>query len=443
MIPANDVRLGYHEDFRRLGAALPGAGLPWLREQRAEAIDRFMEQGFPTLKHEDWKYTDARPIAMRRFGLATGSVRLDPQEIAPYAWSGHQLVFVDGRYAPALSRPGVLPRGVRLLSLTAALTEEPQMLESWLGREAVPARHGFEALNTAFMQDGAVVRIGRGVAIEEPIHLLFLASGAPESAVYWRNLIVAEAGSRATVIETYASLDGAAHMTNAITEVTLESNASLEHYRLGRESDTAYHIGGTRAHLARDSRYASHAVTLGARLARHELDAVLDAEGAECLLNGFYATRGQQHVDNHTRIEHRAPHGTSREWYKGVLDDRSRAVFSGRIVVHPQAQRTDAEQANHHLLLSREAEADSRPQLEIYANDVKCAHGATAGQLDETALFYLRSRGLDEARARGLLVYAFAADVLARMRLVPLRRALEHQLAGRLLAVESVQELLT
>lgn len=443
MIPANDVRLGYHEDFRRLGAALPGAGLPWLREQRAEAFERFMEQGFPTLKHEDWKYTDARPIAARRFAPATGGASLDPQAIAPYAWSSHQLVFVDGRYAPALSRPGSLSHGVRLLSLAAALDEEPQMLEPWLGREAAPARHGFEALNAAFLQDGAVVRIGRGVTLEAPIHLLFLASGAPESAVYWRNLIVAEAGSRATVIETYASLDGAAHLTNAITEVALESNAALEHYRLGRESDTAYHIGGTRARLARDSRYASHVVTLGARLARHELDAVLDAEGAECLLNGFYATRGQQHVDNHTRIEHRAPHGTSREWYKGVLDDRSRAVFSGRIVVHPQAQRTDAEQANHHLLLSRDAEADSRPQLEIYANDVKCAHGATAGQLDEDALFYLRSRGLDESRARGLLVYAFAADVLARMRFAPLRQALAQQLAGRLLAGEAARELLT
>ena len=443
MNAAGDVRLWYHEDFRRLEGALPGAGLPWLRQRRVEALERFMEQGFPTLKHEDWKYTDVRPIAMRRFAPAAGDGRLDPQALAPYAWSGHQLVFVDGRYAPALSRPGSLPRGVRLLSLAAALAEEPLLLESWLGRQMPTPRHGFEALNTTFLQDGAVVWIGRGVTVEAPIHLLFLATGAPESAVYWRNLIVAETGSRATVIETYASLDGAAHLTNAITEVTLESGALLEHYRLGRESDTAYHIGATHARLARDSRYASHAVTFGARLARHELDAVLDAEGAECLLNGFYATRGQQHVDNHTRIEHRAPHGTSREWYKGVLDDRSRAVFSGRIVVHPQAQRTDAEQANHHLLLSRDAEADSRPQLEIYANDVKCAHGASAGHLDEDALFYLRSRGLDEARARGLLVYAFAADVLARMRLAPLRQALEQQLAGRLLAGESVKELLT
>ncbi len=442
MNPANDVRLGYHEDFRRLEDTLPGASLPWLREQRAEAFDRFMEQGFPTLKNEDWKYTDVRPIAMRRFAPATGDAGLDPRALVPHAWSGHQLVFVDGRYAPALSRAGRLPDGVRLLSLAAALAEESRLLESWIGRQMRAPRHGFEALNTAFLQDGAVLRIGRGTAVEEPIHLLFLAGGMPESAVYWRNLIIAEAGSRATVIETYASLDGAAHLTNAVTEVTLEPNAAIEHYRLGHESDTAYHVGGTYARLARDSRYASHVVTLGARLARHELDAMLDAEGAECLLNGLYATRGQQHVDNHTRIEHRAPHGTSREWYKGVLDDRSRAVFGGRIVVHPQAQRTDAEQANHHLLLSRDAEADSRPQLEIYANDVKCAHGATTGHLDEDALFYLRSRGLDEARARGLLVYAFAADVLARMQLTPLRKELEQQLAGRLIAGEPVKELL-
>jgi Fe-S cluster assembly protein SufD len=438
-----DRREEYRRDYVQREARLPGQGLPWLRAQRRQALEYFMDTGFPTFQHEDWKYTDVRPIAKRRFVPADGVGHVDAAALAPYALPGHQLVFVDGRYQPALSRLGPLPDGARLLSLGEALARDPALVEGRLGACAGPARHGFAALNSALLQDGAVVYLHAGTVLEEPIHLLFVSTGAPDAAAYPRNLIVAEAGSQATVIESYLGRDGGPTLTDALSEVTLEPGAALEHYRLEREAESGYHIGATHVRLARDSRYSSHAVALGARLARHELYAALEAEGAECALNGLYVGRGRQHLDQHTRIDHCRPRGTSRELYKGVLDGEARGVFSGRVVVHPDARKSDAEQANHNLLLSDTAEADSRPQLEIYADDVKCAHGSSTGSLDPDQLFYLRSRALDEALARNLLVYAFARDVLARMRLAPLRLALERQFAGRLLAGHAAEELLS
>lgn len=427
------------QDFRDIEPMLPGANVPWLQAQRATALEVFRDAGFPTLRHEDWKYTDTRPIVQRRFHLAGATHLPDAAALRPYSLAAHQLVFVDGRFASALSTRTHLSPGIEVMSLAEAIGRVPDRVEPWLGRTAGPGRNGFGALNTAFLQDGVFIHLARGTELDAPVRLLFLTSGAPDSVVYVRNLIVAEAGSRASVIESYAALADATGLTNSVTEIVLEPGAQLEHYRLGRESEAAYHVGSTDVQLARDSRYTSHSIALGGRIVRHELYAALDAEGAECTLNGLYVTRGRQHVDNHTRIDHHKPHGTSREWYKGVLDGQSRAVFSGRVVVHPQAQRTDAEQANHNLLLSETAEADSRPQLEIYADDVKCAHGATVGNLDPDALFYLRSRGLDDAHARSLLVYAFAGDVLARIRLAPLRAQLEQQLAERL-ALQRLRE---
>jgi Fe-S cluster assembly protein SufD len=427
------------QDFRQIESALPGRNAPWLRAQRAAALETFRETGFPTLRHEDWKYTDVRPIAQRRFQVVGPNAMPDAAALKPHTLAEHQLVFVDGRFVPGLSTSARLPVGVEVMSLAEALTRAPDRLEPWLGRYAAPGQNGFAALNAAFLQDGVFIHLARGTAFEAPLHLLFLASGAADSLAYVRNLIVAEAGSRASIIESYAALKDATGLTNSVTEIAIEPGAQIEHYRIGREGEAANHIGSTHAHLARDSRYTSHSIAFGGRIVRHELYVTLDGEGAECALNGLTVTRGRQHMDNHTRIDHRQPRGTSRERYKGVLDDQSRAVFSGRIVVHPQAQHTDAEQANHNLLLSADAEADSRPQLEIYADDVKCAHGATVGSLDADALFYLRTRGLDAAHARSLLVYAFASDVLARINLAPLRAELERQLAGRL-ALPRVRE---
>lgn len=439
MNAATDVLGPFLEDFRQVERTLPGREAPWLRAQRVAALETFRARGFPTLRHEDWKYTDARPIVQRRFRLGGPSPVPDAATLTPYTLSEYQLVFVDGHFIPALSAAARLPAGIEVMSLAEALTRTPERLEPWLGRYAEPARNGFAALNAAFLRDGAFIRAAPGTTLEVPLHLLFVAGGAADGLTYVRNLIVAEAGATLRVIESYVGFSDATGLTNSVTEIALEPGAQVEHYRLGREGEAAYHIGSTHAHLARDSRYTSHCIALGGRIVRHELYATLDGEGAECTLNGLAVTRGRQHVDNHTRIDHRQRRGTSRELYKGVLDDQSRAVFSGRIVVHPQAIHSDAEQANHNLLLSAGAEADSRPQLEIYADDVKCAHGATVGSLDPDALFYLRTRGLDAAHARSLLVYGFARDVLARIRLAPLRERLEEQLALRL-ALPHVRE---
>lgn len=437
-----NVRAEYLRQFRDREARLPGARIPWLKRMRAHAIDRFAEAGFPTKRDEDWKYTDVGPLAGRALTPAGGGVRPGAAAIAAAHFDAYELVFVDGHFAPELSSPGAPEAGVAAMSLSAALERDVITLEHWLGSGDAAGRHAFAALNLAFLRDGAFVRIDANVAPERPIHLLFVSTGAPHSVAYIRNLVVAEAGAEATILESYTGPGAATYLTNTVSEVVAEPGARLEHYRLTGEGEAGWHIGGTYVHQARDSRYTSHAVALGGKLARHELYAALEAEGAECALNGLYVLRGRQHVDNHTRIDHLKPRGTSREWYKGVLDDAARGVFSGRVVVHPDAQHTDAAQSNRNLLLSPHAEADSRPQLEIYADDVKCAHGSSEGSLDPDQLFYLRARGLDEPLARRLLVYAFAADVLARMKHAPVRARLETQLIGRLLPEQSVKELL-
>jgi Fe-S cluster assembly protein SufD len=433
-----DVRELYREEFRQTEAALPASGIPWLHSLRAEALDQFLASGFPTPKQEDWKYTDTRQIGTHHFTTAAPA-GVTRAQVQPFCFDAITLVFVDGVLAWPLSER--VPTGLRVMSLAQTLATDASAIEPWLDHDGSTVRHGFSSLNLALMRDGAFVRIGHEVAVETPIHLLFVSSARPETGMHVRNLIVAERNSRATVVESYVALGEASYLASAYTEIVVGMGATLEHYRVGRDAEAAYHIGGTRAHLERDSRYLSHSVTLGGRMTRHEIACLLDAEGAHAALNGLYVGHGQQHMDHHTRIDHRMPRGTSREWYRGILTDSARGVFSGRVVVHPGAQHTDAEQANHNLVLSPRAEADSRPQFEIYADDVKCAHGATTGRLDADALFYLRSRGLDEARARDLLVYAFAADVLGRMTLAPVRAMVEQELAARLLGGQRIEEL--
>ncbi|QKT04436.1 Fe-S cluster assembly protein SufD [Ectothiorhodospiraceae bacterium 2226] len=426
----------YVEEFKTVEAGLPGRKASWLAALRRGALDQFAEHGFPTLRDEAWKYTDVRPIEKRGFTLAGADTRVTEAALLPHLLRdvpGYRLVFVNGRLAPGLSRLEQLPKGVTIANLARVLEDEPQRVEGLLGRHADGKSHGFAALNLAFMQDGAYVHLARGAVLDAPLQVVYVASGATDQAAYVRNLIVAEEASQGTVIESYVALEDAPYLTNAVTEVVAEQGAVLEHYKLESEAAKAYHVAGLHVHQARDSRYTSHNVSGGARLVRNDITADLAGEGAECELNGLYLAGGRQHVDNQTRIDHRAAHCASREWYKGILDGHARGVFRGRVVVHPGAQKTDAQQANNNLLLSDDAEADSLPQLEIYADDVKCAHGSTVGQLDETSLFYLRSRAIDLATARSLLVYAFASDILERMKVAPVRQGLEAQVARRLL----------
>jgi Fe-S cluster assembly protein SufD len=445
--PAADTE-HYLAQYEQAHARLPGRGLAWLEETRRGALERFATLGFPAPREEAWRYTPVSPIAGRRFRLAEPpGDGLDFDRIVPHTLGGidhHLLVFVDGSYAPALSRPLPLPKGVVLCSLAQALERTPERLEAHLARHADSSARAFTALNTAFLADGAYIHLPRGVRLAEPIELLFLSRtrGDAPAAAHPRNLIVAEEGSGALIIERYAALQEGAYFTNAVTEIFTGPGAVLEHYKLQQEALNAYHIGELHVEQARDSVFISHSISLGGALVRNDLRAVLGAEGADCTLNGLYLAGGRQHVDNHTRIDHAKPHGTSRELYKGILDGAARGVFNGKVVVHPDAQKTDAQQQNKNLLLSRNAEIDTKPELEIYADDVKCTHGATVGQLDRDTLFYLRSRGIDLEDARSLLTYAFATDVLQHVRLAPLRASIERVLVERLPKGERIKEFL-
>jgi len=425
-------------EFTRLGRESAAAGPAWLRLAREAAVERFRELGFPTLDDEEWKYMNVAPIARTPFRIGNGfAVRgLTVEELQRVTFGEMDcthLVFLNGRFAPELSRLRPVPDGVRIMILAAALVEEPDRLEPHLSRHAQFEDHAFVALNTAFIQDGAFVYLPRRKVLEEPIHLIFVSApnGSPRVS-HPRNLIVAEAGSQAAVVESYVSLGEAAYFTNAVTEVVAGDGAVVDHCKLQRESEQAYHVATLQAHLSRSAHFASHSVSLGGALVRNDVNIVLDAEGVDCVLNGLYLAQGSQHIDNHTFIDHARPHGSSREFYKGVLSGRSHGVFNGKIRVRKDAQKTDAKQTNKNLLLSEEALVDTKPQLEIFADDVRCTHGATIGQLDEDALFYLRSRGLGREDARSLLIHAFASDLISRIPVVPVRTGLECLLMTRL-----------
>jgi Fe-S cluster assembly protein SufD len=324
---------------------------------------------------------------------------------------------------------------VKAGSLATALNSDSALVEPHLARHAGYQDHPFVALNTAFLQDGAFVSIPRGKAVERPIHLLFVSTHdrrGTATVSHPRNLILAGDDSQAMVIESYIGLNNALYFTNAVTEIVAGENAVVAHYKLQRESEEAFHISTVQASLSHNSNFSSHSIDLGGALVRNDVNAVLDGKGIECTLDGLYMVAGRQHVDNHTRIDHVKPHCSSRELYKGVLGGRSKGVFNGKIYVHKDAQKTDAKQTNKNLLLSEDAVINTKPQLEIYADDVKCTHGTTIGQLDQEAIFYLRSRGIDLEAARGLLTYAFASEMIGRIKVEPVRAQLETLLLTRL-----------
>ncbi|HZM71164.1 MAG TPA: Fe-S cluster assembly protein SufD [Candidatus Cryosericum sp.] len=410
----------------------------WLASRREEAMARFAARGFPTTKEEAWRYTSLQPLVRSRFDLspAPRPEALTPslfEQLTFEPWDCTHLVFLNGRYAPNLSRIAKQPEGVVLTSLAQAIREHRDLVEAHLGGAADGRARPLTDLNTAFLSDGLFLHVPRGAVLQEPIHALFvsMSNGTPAMS-HPRNLIVVGEGAQATVLESYAGIGKAPYFTNAVTEVAAAGHAVVDHYRLEREQDSAFHLSDIEARVERSASFSTQAVALGGRLVRQDVGVVLDGEGAECTLNGLYVLDGDQHVDNHTLIDHARPHGTSRELYKGVLDGRSRGIFDGTIVVRKDAQKSDARQVNRNLLLSDEALADSKPTLQIEADDVKCSHAATIGQLEEDALFYLRSRGLGAETARNLLVQAFVSDLLGRIRIEPVRAGLECLLFTRL-----------
>jgi Fe-S cluster assembly protein SufD len=407
----------------------------WLVEIRRQAMDRVRKAGFPTVKDEAWKYTSVAPIL--RVPFATAAPDGPTAVRAPRAVPGGagaasaQLVFVNGRFARDLSS-GTADGGIDAASLREVLANRPEAVEPHLSRIA-RTPNAFASANAALFEDGAFVRIPAGTVVREPIHLVFVSE--PDfgpTMSHPRNLVVAEPGSQATIVETWVGTAGELYLTNVVTEVTVGDGAILDFYKVERESTAAHHLATLEAVLHRDSRLTSHSFSLGGAIARNDLNVRLEAEGADCTLNGLFVGSGSQHLDNYTLIDHAKPHGTSRELYKGIMDGKSRGVFHGKIIVRPDAQKTDAMQTNKNLLLSREALVNSTPALEIFADDVKCRHGSTIGQLDAAALFYLRSRGLSAEEARDLLIYAFASDVASRIRVEPLRALIEEHLGLRL-----------
>ena len=419
----------YLDHFKRFEESLNGQADSAVHTLRRDSIARFASLGLPTTRDEAWRFTSLAALARTDFAPAPPYKQdLTTTALTPFLFpglDGIQLVFVNGDYVDEFSNAETLPDGVKVMNLATALKTETALVEEHLGRH-LDDDQAFAALNTAFIRDGAFIYLPQNAVLDQPVHLLFLSTAAAEATVsHPRNLIVAGANSRATIVESYAGIDGQVYLTNALTEVIVDAGATLEHCNIQRQSQTAFHLANMQIRSARSSQFTSTSVSLGGRLARHDIHALLAGESCETTLNGLYLASGEQHVDNHTLLEHAQPHCPSHEFYKGILDGKASGSFRGKIYVHRQAQQTNAYQSNQNLLLSDKAQINSKPQLEIYADDVKCSHGSTVGQLDPDAIFYLRSRGLSEETAIAVLTRAFAGEVLERIKLEPVRQKLE------------------
>ena len=410
-----------------------------ITDLRRAAFDRFAQLGLPTTRLEQWRFTNVAPIATTTFSPA-GPVSVAASAASPYITpvdgDAPTLVFVNGRYARELSTATDRPSGVRVESLADALMSDAAGdVERHLASVAAFDTEAFTALNTALLHDGAVVRVPDNVVVESPIQLLFLTVPPGDRAqvmTHPRVLIVAGDNAQASLVESYAGVGDGPYFTNTVTEVIAGAHSVIDHHKLVREHFDAFHIASMHLRLHRAASFSSHAITLGGGLVRNDIQAHLDGEGVECTLNGLYLANGRRLVDNHTTIHHAKPHGSSHELYKGIIDDQAHAVFNGKIIVAIDAQKTDAKQTNKALLLSEDAQINTKPELEIFADDVKCTHGATVGQLDDDALFYLRARGLGLAQARNVLIHAFASDLLNRIGIAPIRAMLDGLLLDQL-----------
>jgi Fe-S cluster assembly protein SufD len=427
------------ENFTEFTKTAPGHKLPWLRQLREDAFARFCETGFPTTRDEDWRFTNVSAIARTQFRPAAAAKLTDAA-----AWriegAAAQLVFVNGRFAREWSQIDGLPKGVTVASLCDQIESHPEEVAAHLGRYADTQRDPFCALNTAFIGDGAYVHVARGVVVDAPIYLLYLSTREDgPTMTHPRNLIVAEDQSQVAVIEDYASVGGeSVAFSNAVTELIAGESTVAQHYLIEREHLKAFNVQTLRIQQGRTANVASHSVLLGGGLVRNNVHPVLAGDGGECLINGLFMGTGRQHLDNYMHVEHAAPHCGSRQFYNGILDGQAHGVFHGRIVVHKVAQKTDAKQTNRNLLLSDDAQIDTKPQLEIYADDVKCTHGATIGQIEENALFYLQSRGISELEARKLLLMAFAEECVDRMHSTVAREHIERLVSQHLLFTEGI-----
>lgn len=437
MVAVGEEKNVYEANFRQLEKDAPNGAPASVRRLRQEGLARFGELGFPGARDEDWKFTSLASLAKIPFRPAQSSKDKLPglaqleKQVFPLG-SCQRLVFWNGFFRPELSAMDRLPRGVIVSGLAEALTRHAALIEPHLARYARHQDYALTALNTAFLRDGSFVYVPADVVVAEPLFLVYLSSAAEEGSVsHPRNLVVVGNKSQVSLVEYYAGLDQQLYFTNPVTEVVAGADCNIDHYKVQRESIEAFHLAATQIEMARGSKFSSHFISLGGGLVRNEVRARLGAEGCECTLNGLYLGAGRQHIDNHTVIDHALPRCQSHELYKGILDGEAHGVFNGKIFVRQDAQKTDAKQTNQTLLLSDSAVIDTKPQLEIFADDVKCTHGATVGQLSEDMIFYLRSRGLGAQEARSLLTFAFANDIVRRIQVQPVRAQLEELLLVR------------
>ncbi len=438
MAADNDTISGYTAAFEGFEASLNGGARSPLHARRREAIAHLQEHGLPTARFEAWRHTNPAPLANGCFPPVVTAGKLSAEAIQPFVVSGIDgplLVFADGQFVPGLSRVGDLPDGVQVHSLSAADSETAAIITANLAALALGAEHGFAALNTAFVRDGAVVTIHAGCTMDVPVQILHVSTGQAGLTTP-RTLVVAAAGSRASVVETFASTTaGAGVLTSSVAEIVVGAGAVVEHARIHLHGADSLHAGTMHVTEEQDARFTAHTFCLAGRILREDVHTVLRGEHIESTLNGLSLPLGDDHVDNYTTIEHVAPDCSSHELYKGVVGGRAHNVFRGKIHVHQAAQRTDAYQSNQNLLMSDDAEINSKPQLEIYADDVKCSHGSTTGQLDPDALFYLQARGVGLQQARGVLTRAFAGELVDRLQHEGLRTHVERLVSARLDAV--------
>jgi Fe-S cluster assembly protein SufD len=399
-----------------------------MKERRDHAARRFAQVGYPTVKQEDWRFTNVSPIAEAKLAPADGSFAEAAALVEAVKVAGSlRLAIVNGQFAAGLSDLGAMPKGVRIAGLRDGARDGADGLEQHLARVFNVEQHPFAALNTANLDDGVAIFVAAGAVIDTPIHILVLTGGDKAVAAHPRVLIVAGANSQVKIAQTFIGAPGSVYFNNAVAEVVVGEGAIVDYYTDQRESEQAFHVANIQAQVAAKGVFASHAFSIGARIQRHDIGIALNGEGADCTMNGVYLADGDRLMDTHTALDHAMPHCTSHEVYKGILAGKAKAVFNGRIIVRLDAQKTDAKQTNRALLLSDEATINSNPQLEIFADDVKCTHGAAVGQLDEEAMFYLQARGLTRIEARDMLLHAFAGEVLDGLKIPALRDQIERQ----------------
>jgi Fe-S cluster assembly protein SufD len=430
-----DWYLNLFKDFEN---GLNGQTSSDLHALRKSAIDRFHDLGFPAPGNEEWKYTNIDSLLSYDFRLASASQAAEKLSVTDKSMFAEdkeslQLVFVNGYFREDLSNTGKAERHIEILNLKQAIDANHPVLAEHFGKYAIDDTESFVAMNTAFTQDGALIIVGDEMVVDKPVHLLYLSLPEKTPAVSFpRNLILSGRSSELCIVETYAALEEGLYFSNCVSEISVGENARLERIKIQIESEKAYHISTLQVNQAQNSHFTDHNINFGAGLSRNNITSLFKGTGAETMLNGLYVGNHTQHMDNHTSIDHAGPHCESHELYKGILDQKARGVFNGKIFVRPDAQKTNAIQSNNCILLSDEATIDTKPQLEIFADDVKCTHGATIGQLDEDAFFYMRARGIEQSRARKMLIYAFASEVVDRIKQDDLREKISHLFENKL-----------